>query len=149
MFILETLKWWHWIIFGLLLLIIEVNSGTFLFAGFAAAAILVGVIDLIFDISASVEILLWSALAVVVFIYWRRHFSKDKLHTIGQSDDALGAIGTVTEVILPHQKGRVRFDKPILGNTEWFATADETIQSGTRVKTIDVLGQLIKVKKEK
>ncbi len=144
----QTVAWWHWIVLGLILLIVEVNTGTFLFAGFAAAALVTGLVDLLFATSFTSELLLWSILSVLAFVLWRNYFKKEPTHSVGQSDDGIGTQGVVTEAIAPHQKGRVRFDAPLLGNTEWFATADEAINAGDRVKVVEVRGQLIKVTKE-
>jgi len=41
--------------------------------------------------------------------------------------------------------GKVKFDKPVLGSTIWQATAKEDIATKSRVKIVQIKGQLIEV----
>ena len=139
--------WWHWIVLGLVLLIIEVNTGTFLFAGFAVAALFTGLIDLALKTGFTTELVLWSIFSVIAFVVWKRYFKKEPYQSIGQSDSAVGKKGKVTEAISPQKRGKVRFEVPLHGNSEWVATADSVIEPGEEVVVVEVLGQMIKVKK--
>jgi membrane protein implicated in regulation of membrane protease activity len=49
------------------------------------------------------------------------------------------------EDIQPHSRGKVKFDTPVLGNTHWHATSKIDIDKGTRVKIVQINGQLIEV----
>ena len=59
--------------------------------------------------------------------------------------DCLDTLGTVQEDIQPHSRGKVKFDTPVLGNTLWHATSKVDIDVNTRVKIVQVNGQLIEV----
>ena len=145
----QMITWWHWAIAGVVLLIIEVMSMTFLFAGFALAAFAVAVLMLLFTMPFWMQVLIWSILAVLVFVRWRRYEAHRSVSDVGQADMGLRTKGTVIEAIEPGGKGIVRFDTPVLGNSEWIATADTAIEAGERVRIVDVAGQLIKVSKER
>jgi len=143
----DVIVWWHWIVLGLVLLIVEMNSGTFLFLGLGVAAALVGVADYGFDMTFLYELLLWIALSVLALAAWVRWFKERTASTTGQSRHGFDTQGVVTVEIFPHRRGKVTFDSPVLGNTVWHATADETLPEGTRVCIAEVNGQLIKVTK--
>jgi len=141
----ENILWWHWIVAGLALLIIEMNVGTFIFLGLGLAAVAVGIIDLAIDTAFITEIIIWTLLSVVALVAWKKWFKEQTVSTIGQSDHSFDTLGTVTEEIYPHQRGKVLFDSPVLGNSIWHATANETIKKDSRVKITVVNGQLIEV----
>ena len=141
----ETVIWWHWIIMGVILIIIEMSTGTFFMLTLGIAAILVGVIDLLVHISFQMQLLLWMLFAILSIAAWIRWFKDRVISNSGQSDYRLDTPGVVISEIHPHQRGKVRFDAPVLGNTEWHATAKTDIAEGTRVKIVEINGQLIEV----
>ncbi|RUM74734.1 MAG: NfeD family protein [Sulfurovum sp.] len=143
----ETVIWWHWIAFGLILLILEVNTGTFILLGLGIAAISVGIIEYLHPITFTYQVLIWTALSAGYLLAWKKWINEKHVSETGQSNYNLDMLGTVTEAIRPHHKGKVHFDIPVLGQTEWIAIADEPIAKGERVKIIEIIGQLIKVEK--
>ena len=144
-FLNESMLWWHWIVLGIVLLIIELNTGTFFILGLGVAAILVGIIDLIFATSFNIELLIWLIISLLSIAAWFK-WVKEPHHTdSGQSNYRLDTLGTVEEEIGSNSRGKVRFDAPVLGNTVWHATAKVDIAKETRVKIVQVNGQLIEV----
>ena len=141
----ETITWWHWIIMGTLLIIIEMSTGTFFMLTLGVSAILVGVIDLLIPISFQLQLLLWMLFSILSIIAWIKWFKDKVVSNSGQSDYRFDTLGVVTEEIHPHQRGRVRFDAPVLGNTEWQATAKMDIAEGSRIRIVEINGQLIDV----
>ncbi len=146
-FLTNELFWWHWIIFGLILLIAEIFTGTFIMLGLAIGAIIVGIMDIILLLSLNIELLLWSIISVIVIIILFKFLKKDKNDSSGQSNYALGIKGIVEEPIDANGRGKVKFNTPILGNTIWHATAKEDIPLLANVKIVNVKGQLIEVEK--
>ncbi len=142
----NNVLWWHWIVIGLLLLGMEMMTGTFVLLGLGIAAILVGVIYLLFSISFNTGLLLWLFFSVVAIGAWFRWFRTKPVSQSGQSNYRLDTLGTVMEQITPHQRGKVAFDTPVLGNSSWPTTAKTEIPKGSRVKIVQVNGQLIEVK---
>ena len=143
----ELILWWHWIVFGLVLLLIELLTGTFFVLTLAIAAIIVGIIDLVMVLSFNSELASWIVLSLVGIVIWYKLLRDKAKKNIGQSNYRLDTLGTVTKEILPHSRGEVVFDTPVLGNTTWKATSDEDIKEGSRVKIVEVNGQLIKVER--
>jgi len=144
-FLNESVLWWHWIVFGIFLFILEMNSGTFIMLGLGLAAILVGMIGYIYDISFTAELSVWMILSVASIAAWFRWFKEPTVSDTGQSNYRLDTLGTVTEEIHPHDRGQVIFDTPVLGNSSWHATSKKSIPNGSRVKIIEINGQLIEV----
>jgi membrane protein implicated in regulation of membrane protease activity len=139
----NTILWWHWFILGFLLLIIEIATGTFLLLSLAISAIVVGIVALIIKIHFLLQLLAFSLLSMGVVWLWRHYFRSKSPTTIGQSMHTFETLGVVTQTIEKDQRGMVRFDTPVLGNTLWVATANETIAQDQRIEIIDIHGQLI------
>jgi len=144
-FLNETVLWWHWIVIGIILLILEMNTGTFFMLGFGVAAILVGIIDNLMGTSFKTELFIWMVLSVLSIAAWFKWFREKPITDSGQSNYRLDTLGTVKEDIQPHSRGKVTFDTPVLGNTSWHAISKVDIDKGTRVKIVEINGQLIEV----
>ena len=142
----HTVLWWHWIIVGLILIIAEMSTGTFITLGLGIAAIAVGLIDLVIPMGFTIQLLLWIILSVILVTAFFKWFkTQPTVSNSGQSSYRFDIPGTVTEKIHPHKRGKVVFDAPVLGNTDWHATSDYELLKGDRIKIIEVNGQLIKV----
>ena len=141
----ETVLWWHWIVFGIVLLILEMSTGTFFMLGLGVAAIIVGILDALFQISFTLELSIWMILSILAIMAWFKWFREDPITESGQSNYRLDTLGIVVEDIQPHSRGKVTFDTPVLGNTSWHATSKVDIDKNTRVKIVEINGQLIQV----
>ncbi|HEO99052.1 MAG: NfeD family protein [Campylobacterales bacterium] len=144
-FLNEFMLWWHWIVLGIILLIIEMNLGTFFMLGLGVAAILVGVIDMLFGTTFNTELFVWILLSLLSIAAWFKWFREPHQTDSGQSNYRLDTLGRVLEEIEPHNRGKVKFDSPVLGNTIWHATAKVRIAKDTRVRIVQINGQLIEV----
>jgi hypothetical protein len=144
-FLNETVLWWHWIVFGIALLIWDMTMGTFFVLGLGIAAILVGVLDVFLNTSFTVELTIWMILSILVIAVWFKWFREKPVTDSGQSNYRLDTLGVVMEDIQPHSRGKVTFDTPVLGNTSWHAISKVDLDKGTRVKIVQINGQLIEV----
>ena len=144
-FLNETILWWHWIIFGLVLLIIEMNIGTFVMLGLGIAGIVVGLVDVSLGLSFSSQLLLWIIFSTLFIVAWFKWLRQNSSHQAGQSDYGLDILGTVSEDVELHKRGKVIFDAPVLGNRTWSVTSKHKIAKDQRVKIVQVNGQLIEV----
>ena len=144
-FLNETVLWWHWIIFGIALLIWDMSMGTFFILGLGVAAIIVGILDTFLSTSFTVELTIWMILSILVIAVWFKWFREEPVTDSGQSNYRLDTLGVVMEDIQPHSRGKVTFDTPVLGNTSWHAISKVDIDKGTRVKIVQINGQLIEV----
>ena len=146
-FLTQNLLWWHWIIFGLILLVSEIFTGAFIMLGLGLSAIFVGSMDLFYPISLETELAVWMILSVILITLWFKYFKDNSVENSGQSNYSLDTLGTVQEAITMNGRGKVKFDTPVLGNTFWHATAKEDIEVSSRIKIVEVKGQLIEVSK--
>ena len=144
-FLNETVLWWHWIVFGIALLIWDMSMGTFFILGLGVAAIIVGVLDIFLDTSFTIELTIWMILSILAIAAWFKWFREEPVTDSGQSNYRLDTLGVVMEDIQPHSRGKVTFDTPVLGNTSWHAISKVDIDKGTRVKIVQINGQLIEV----
>jgi len=144
-FLNETVLWWHWIVFGVVLLIVEMNTGTFLMLGLGVSAMVVGFVDMLLGTSFTVELSIWIILSIFAIFSWFKWFKEPSISESGQSNYRLDTLGTVQEEIHPHARGKVTFDTPVLGNTSWHATSKVDLQENARVKIVEINGQLIEV----
>lgn len=147
------LAWWHWMILGLGLGLLELAVASFFVIWFGLGALLVGVALLVVpNMVFSTQILLWTAASVAMTVLWFKILRKDAGKTrSGQADEALGEIGVLVRAVEPlgaaSARGEVRFQKPIMGSDSWPCLADESIAAGERVKVLAVDGQILKVGK--
>ena len=144
-FLNESILWWHWIVFGIMLLIVDMTLATFFILGLGAAAVIVGVVDLLVMTTFTQELSIWMVLAILIIAGWFKWFRQKPLTQSGQSNYRLDTLGTVTEAIEPHSRGKVTFDTPVLGNTTWHATSKIALDANTRVQIVQINGQLIEV----
>ena len=147
------LAWWHWMVIGLGLGLLELVIPAFFVIWFGLGALLVGVAMLVVPgMALSAQILLWTATSVVMTMVWFKVLRKDANKTrSGQADEALGEIGVLVRAVEPlgveSARGEVRFQKPVMGSDVWPCLADEAIAAGARVRVLAVDGQLLKVGK--
>ena len=142
----QSVLWWHWIILGFILLILEMNTGTFLLLGLGMSAILVGIIDNIISTTFTQELSIWIVLSLINIWVWFKWFKPEHISNSGQSNYRLDTLGIVIEDIKQNQRGKVRFDRPVLGNSSWHSTSSLEILKDTRVEIVSIKGQLIEVK---
>ena len=148
------LVWWHWVVLGLGLGLIELFVPSFFIIWFGLGALLVGLALLgAPDMAFTTQILLWTVASVVMTVLWFRVFRKDGRKTrSGQADEVVGEVGVLVRAVEPlgvaSAQGEVRFQKPILGADVWPCLADEPIAAGERVRVLAVDGQLLKVGKD-
>jgi len=138
--------WWYWVVLGLLFIITEMATGTFISLGLGVAAIIVGLVDLPLGMGIVYQLLLWIILSVAIIAALFKWFkSQPTVSETGQSSYRFDTIGTVSEEIRPHHRGKVTFDAPVLGNTVWHATSSFDLPKGSRIEIVEVNGQLIDV----
>jgi membrane protein implicated in regulation of membrane protease activity len=148
-FLTNDLLWWHWVTFGLVLVVSEILVPLFVVIWFGLSAIVVGLIDLSLDTTFAVELSIWIILSILFLALWFSFFKNKDIEKSGQANNKFDTRGIVTEVIKHGHRGKVHFDSPFLGSSEWVASSDHDIEVGEAIKIIEVSGQLIKVKKDK
>ena len=145
---MPEILWWHWVVLGIVLMLLELAVPAFFLIWFGAAAVAVGLLLVIFPgLPFSAQVIFWTGLSLLFIWLWFKVFRRGAHKTrVGFSRGTLiGEIGLVIREIAPFQKGQIRFQKPILGDEIWESIADEAIPVGERVRVLEVEGNTLKV----
>lgn len=138
-----------WGILGLVLLGVEMATGTFYILWFGVAGLLLAVLVWIFpNMSAALQVFAYAILSLgSLFIYKRYYKSTEKEDLkVGQSrGDELGKQGTIIEAVSASQNGKIRFAQGVMGSKEWVVISDEEIAVGTMAKVVAVEGNTLRV----
>jgi membrane protein implicated in regulation of membrane protease activity len=144
------LEWWAWIVGGIALIVAELAIPSFFVIWFGLGALLVGLLMLALpDLSLTAQLATWTAASLAMVVLWFRVFKPSFQKTrIGTSaGEAIGEIGLLVAAVAPFERGKVRFQRPVLGSEEWVCVADSPIAAGERVKVIAVEGSFLTVGK--
>lgn len=142
----NTLTQWHWLILGVLLLILEMLGASGFLIGLAVASLaLAGAVALGVVESWSYQLLLFALLGIAfTILYWRvfRTFNSQTDEPL-LNDRAAQLIGRkfVLEQNLENGQGRVQ-----VGDTLWKAEAETTLTAGTKVEIYASEGMVIKIR---
>ncbi len=143
------IEWWTWIVGGIVLILAELVVPSFFIVWFGLGALLVGLLALAFDLSLTSQLATWTIASLAMVVLWFRVFrqSFDKTRSGTAGGDAIGQIGLLVSAVAPFEKGKVRFQGPLLGSEEWVCMADAPIAAGERVRVLAVEGSFLKVSK--
>ena len=146
-----VLLYWHWIVFGLALMVTEIFLGSFFIFWFGAAATFVGLLLVPFpELSETTQIIIWAITSTAFALAWFKiikPLNVDKTKA-GLSREALvGEIGQVLKVPTGEKRGKVRFPAPVLGSDEWLIISQDELNIGDRVSVVDLSGNSLIVKK--
>ena len=142
--------WWHWVVLGIVLMLLELAVPSFFLVWFGLGAVVVGVVLVAFPSMAfAFQILAWTASSLLFVWLWFKVFKRSFHKTrIGTADgEVIGEIGLLVRAVAPFERGRVRFQRPLLGADEWVCLADTAIAAGERVRVTGVEGSFLKVSK--
>ena len=145
------LVYWHWVVIGIALVLLEIFIPSFTALWFGAGAIIVGILLAVFPgLPIVAQILLWALLSSLLTWSWFKYLkplSKDKTKA-GLSREAItGEVGQVLVTPNDGRKGKLRFPAPVLGDDEWEFIAQDEVAIGDRVRVIDVSGNSLIVVK--
>lgn len=142
-------EWWHWIVGGIVLVLAELVIPSFFIVWFGLGALLVGLLALAFDLSLTAQLATWTLASLAMVWLWFRVFKQSFVKTrAGTAEgEAIGEIGLLVGAVAPFERGKVRFQRPVLGSDEWVCLADTAIAAGERVKVVAVEGSFLKVSK--
>jgi len=141
---------WSWGIIGLILLALEMVTGTFYVLWFAISALIMALLLWVFpDISTALQIFLFAVFALASLTIWKlTHKETTDLH-IGQSKgDDIGRIGTIIEAVGLKQNGRIQFAQGVMGSREWIAVSSEEIEIGADAVIVGIEGNSLRVQRK-
>lgn len=142
------LMWWHWVVLGIVLMLLELAVPAFFLVWFGLGALIVGILlATIPALSVSAQVAAWTLSSLFFVWLWFKVFKPNMFKTrSGLARGALiGEIGLVTKGMRPYERGQIRLQKPILGDELWESVADEDIEAGARVKVLEVEGNTLRV----
>jgi membrane protein implicated in regulation of membrane protease activity len=143
------LQYWHWLVFGMILIIAEIFIPSFTIVWFGLAALAVGaLVWLAPAVSLTMQLLLWAIFSALLATFWfvvMKPRMLDKTRAGMSREALLGETGQVIRTPEGDRRGVVRFSKPLLGSDEWSFICDEPLQLGDRVQIRDVSGNTLVV----
>jgi membrane protein implicated in regulation of membrane protease activity len=146
-----VMEYWHWIVFGVLLMLSEILLTSFFVLWFGVAAVLVGIVLLLFpELTLSAQILIWTVLSSLLALAWFKYLkplSIDRTKAGLSREMIVGEVGQVISVPNDERRGRMRFPAPVLGADEWQIISSESLAEGDRVRVKDVSGNSLIVEK--
>ncbi len=140
---------WLWLYFGLALMFLELLTPGFVVFFFGLSAATVGCVRMMLGeaFTPTWQISVFSALCIVYLIFLRRllkkiFFGASETSATNFENELIGRIGTVTEAVKPPRTGRV-----LIGDSEWTAASNISIDVGDEVRVISRDNLTIKVEK--
>ena len=144
-------EYWHWIVFGIALMLSEIFIGSFFIIWFGAAAIVVGLLLLpLPNMSGTAQLILWAISSASFALAWFKLIKPlniDKTKAGLSKEAMLGEVGQVLQIPSGDKRGKVRFPAPVLGSDEWLIISHETVSIGDRVSVVDLSGNALIVEK--
>ena len=142
------MQWWIWLVFGIALMLLELVLPTFFILWFGIGAVLVSLVSLAApSLQLDMQGLLWVLFSSLTTALWFKVFRRKQPDVRWTADSVIGEVGLLTSSVSQFQKGRVRFQKPILGNEEWTCIANADIAAGERVRIVAIEGNTVRVAK--
>lgn len=145
-----NIEWWHWLVGGIVLILAELGIASFFVIWFGIAGlVMAAVLWVAPGLSPTAQIGTWTVLSLAMVVLWFRVF-RPGLHKtrIGTAaGEVIGEIGLLVTPAAPFQRGKVRFQRPILGADEWVCLSESEIAAGERVRVVAVEGSFMKVVK--
>ncbi len=136
--------WQGWLVFGLLVMMVEMALPTFTALWLGAAALLVALLTwLLPGWSLMMQVLMWLGLSVILLLLWFkkiRPLARNRKLTAHGQEALLGQIGTLVQVPVNGRQGRVRFAVPLMGSDEWLCRCTEPLALGERVQVMQIFG---------
>ncbi len=141
---LQAMPFWYWFVLAVVLLIVEISTGTTYFLWPAAAASLVGLVDIWpLDGEWRLQLLIFAVMTVLLTVFatpkvkpWLHKSRKDHLTLNERGEQKIGKRVKVDEAFSSGQ-GRVR-----VGDTVWAAEAESggNFEKGAEVEIVRVEG---------
>ena len=143
----QHLAFWYWLVFGVLLMALEVFVPAMLVMWFGFGAIVTGLLLwLIPDMGLSWQLLIFAVVSGISVLGWRKsrfreeNISSDSPDLNNRLHSHIGKEYVLTEAII-NGRGTMR-----VGDTAWRVTGED-LPSGTRVRVTGVDGVLFTVEK--
>jgi len=141
----QSLTWWHWWIAAAVLAALETFLPGAIAIWFAAAAVVVGAIQLVAPMPWQLQLVLFGALGVVAIFVWRRFRPPEDVRSDQPALNQRGVqyVGQVFELVEPMRDGT---GKVRVGDTVWLVHGSDA-PAGATVRVTGVQGAVLKVER--
>ncbi len=141
---------WIWGILGLVLLAIEMATGTFYILWFGVAALIIALMMAVFPATpVALQFFLFAVISIVSLIVWKLNYKKTSTDSrVGQSQgDEIGRVGTITKKVSARHAGQIEFAQGVMGSRTWPVISDEEIEPGAEAMITAIEGNSLRVKR--
>ena len=144
-------EYWHWLVFGMILVMAELAIPSFTIFWFGLAGLLVGIIlFLVPAVGFTWQLFIWAMGSCVMTLLWFKFLKPlmaDRTKAGISREAIVGESGQVIRAPADKQRGTVRFTTPILGAEEWPFICDGEVRVGDCVRVTDISGNTLIVAK--
>ena len=139
----QSLTWWHWWIAAAVLAALETFLPGAIAIWFAAAAVVIGAIQLVAPMPWQLQLVLFGALGVAAIVLWRRYRTPETEDVTAHTLNQRGAqyVGQSFQLFEPITGGR---GKIRVGDTVWLVSGKDAPE-GARVRVTGVEGATLRV----
>lgn len=142
--------YWHWLVFGMILILLELAVPSFTIFWFGLGGLIVGFLLLLVPgIDLTWQILLWLIASTMFVIFWFRvlkpHMA-DRTKSGMSREAVLGETAIVIRVPEGARRGEIRFSVPMLGSDTWPFICTDKVAVGDRVTVQEIAGNTLLVK---
>ena len=143
--------YWYWLVFGMILMLLELAVPSFTIFWFGLGALVVGLFLLVVPgLRLTLQLLVWMIASAAFVLFWFKVLKPrmiDKTTSGNAREAVLGETAMVTRAPEGDRRGEIRFSVPMLGSDTWPFICDDEVATGERVMVQDVSGNTMMVKK--
>jgi membrane protein implicated in regulation of membrane protease activity len=140
-------QYWHWLVFGMILIIVELIVPSFTVFWFGLAGLIVGAVLLVAPrTSFTWQLFLWALASGFMTYLWFKLFKPlmaDRTKAGISREALIGEGGQVIKAPAQDQRGMLRFTTPVLGSEEWPFICEQAVAVGDRVVVTDISGNTL------
>jgi membrane protein implicated in regulation of membrane protease activity len=141
---------WIWAAVGLVLLALEMATGTFYILWFGVAALCLAVLTHFSpELTMAYQLVIYAILSLGSLWLWKKYEKKIQVNSrVGQAQgEEIGRTGVMVAACSSKQNGIIRFTQGLMGSREWVAVANMEIAEGEEAKVVAVEGNTLRVEK--
>lgn len=142
-------SYYNWLILGVILLVIEITTGTFYLLGFGFAALLTALFNYIFKLDLTHSLIIFTIFSPILIKIFIITIKDKKQENYGQSNDIhLNKVGIIIkEKQTTEDYAEISFETSVMGSRNWFVLSKEELKIGDKAKIISVDGNILVVEK--
>ncbi len=145
------MHYWYWLVFGMVLMLLELAVPSFTIFWFGLGALVVGLLLLLVPgISLTLQVLVWVFASTAFVFFWFKVLKPrmtDKTTSGIAREAVIGETAMVTRLPEGDRRGELRFPVPMLGSDTWPFISDDEVAVGDRVLVREISGNTMLVKK--